>query len=132
MGDEMKNFTVMLLIAIFLISSNKPVYSKTINEADTELCETLKYALINSLRQPVDKAIAEIYKNDKDAPSNLTWASYDTEIIKIKQMYGVGGGYEITLKVHPYYDAHNSYGIDEVVVDTRGELINYKHIKTYP
>ena len=128
----MKKFAVMLMVGMLLVISNTTVNAKTINEADTELCETLKYALINTLRQPVDKAIAEIYKDDKDAPEGLTWASYDTEILKIKQLYGVGGGYEITLKVHPYYDAHKSYGIDEVVVDTRGKLISYKHIKTYP
>ena len=128
----MKKFAIMLLVGMFLVSSNTTVYSKTINEADTELCETLRYALINRLRQPVDKAIADIYKDDKDAPEGLTWASYETEILKIKQLYGVGGGYEITLKVYPYYGAHMSYGIDEVVVDTSGKLISYKHLKTYP
>jgi predicted RNA methylase len=45
------------------------VNAKTINRADSELCETLKMALINRLRVPVDKAIVEIYKNDKNAPN---------------------------------------------------------------
>ncbi|MGN7943204.1 DUF3888 domain-containing protein [Virgibacillus sp. 6R] len=126
----MKKFAVMLMVGILL--ANTTVYAKTINEADTELCETLKYALISSLRKPVDRAIVEIYKDDKNAPEGLTWASYDTEMLKIKQLYGVGGGYEITLKVYPYYDAHMSYGIDKVVVDTTGKLISYKHLKTYP
>ena len=40
--------------------------------------------------------------------------------------------YEFTLRVNTYYGIHNSYGIDEVVVSERGELISYKHIKTYP
>ena len=120
------------MIGMLLVISNTTVNAIIINEADTELCETLKYALINTLRQPVDKAIAEIYKDDKNAPEDLTWASYDTEILKIKQLYGVGGGYEITLKVHPYYAAHMSYGIDEIVVDTSGKLLSYKHLKTYP
>ncbi|MFD9626573.1 DUF3888 domain-containing protein [Peribacillus muralis] len=40
----------------------------------------------------------------------------DTEMLKITQMYGVGGEYEITLKVHPLLWSHNSYGVDEVVV----------------
>ncbi|NLP51947.1 DUF3888 domain-containing protein [Bacillus sp. RO1] len=128
----MKKFAVILMVGVLLVISNTTVNAKTINEADTELCETLKYALINTLRKPVDKAIAEIYKDDKDAPGSLTWASYDTEILKIKQLYGVGGGYEITLKVYPYYGPHMSYGIDEVVVDTRGMLISYRHIRTYP
>ncbi|AGK55220.1 DUF3888 domain-containing protein [Bacillus sp. 1NLA3E] len=80
--------------------------TETINEADTELCETVKMALISSLREPVDKAIVEIYKDDEDVPEGLTWASYDTEILKIKQLYGISGIYEITLKVYPYYRAH--------------------------
>ncbi|MFJ5718259.1 DUF3888 domain-containing protein [Neobacillus sp. NPDC093127] len=89
-------------------------------------------ALISSHREPVDKAFTEIYKNDKNAPVGLTWASYDTEILKIKQLYRIGGLYEISLKVYPYYHAHNSYGEDEVVIKTRGKLISYKHLKTYP
>lgn len=128
----MKKLYVMLLIGLLIVVSNTTVNARTINEANTELCETLKYALIGSLREPVNEAIVEIYKDDLNAPEGLTWASYDTEILKIKQLYGVGGLYEITLKVHPYYRAHMSYGIDEVVINTKGELISYKHLKTYP
>ncbi|MDQ0220164.1 DUF3888 domain-containing protein [Peribacillus cavernae] len=51
--------------------------------------------------------------------------------LKIKRSNGIGGGYQLTLRVHPYYGAHNSYGIDEVVVRASGELVSYKHIKTY-
>nr|WP_275887822.1 hypothetical protein [Bacillus sp. P14.5] len=25
-----------------------------------------------------------------------------------------------------------SYGVDEVVINTNGDLISYKHLKTYP
>jgi len=128
----MKKFSVVLMIVLLLASINTPVYGKTINEADTKLCDTLKYALINSLREPVDKAIAEIYKDDKNAPEGLTWAAYDTEILKIKQLFGIAGLYEITLKVYPYYRAHMSYGEDKVVINTNSELISYKHLKTYP
>ena len=116
---------------VLLVISNTTVNAKTINEADTELCETLKYALINSLREPIDKAIVEIYKEDKDVPEGLTWASYDTEILKIEQLYGVGGIYEITLKVYPYYRAHMTYGEDKIVVSSDGKLIEYEHLKTY-
>jgi hypothetical protein len=123
----MKKFAVMLVLGILL--ANTTAFAETINEADTGLCETIKYALINTFRKPVDKEITEIYKDDKNAPEGLTWASYDTKILKIKQLYGIGGGYEITLKVYPYYDAHMSYGIDEVVVDTRGKLISYEASK---
>ena len=128
----MKKIIAMIMVGLFLVLSNIPIEAKTINEADTELRETVKYALISSLREPVDKAIVEIYQGDKNAPDNLTWATYDTKLLKIKQVYGVGGLYELTLKVFPYYEAHNSYGVDEVVVNTEGELLGYKHLKTYP
>ena len=128
----MRKLAVMLMVGMFWVIAHITVDAKTINEADTELCETLKYALIGSLREPVDKAIVEIQKDDKKAPEGLTWAAYDTEILKIKQLYGIGGLYEITLKVQPYYRAHISYGEDEVVINTNGELISYKHLKTYP
>lgn len=128
----MKKLIGILLISFWLIGfSQVPAYSATENETDTELCDAFKLALINVLRGPIDKAIAEIYKDDKDAPK-LTWASYDTEIIKIKQIYGIGGLYEITLKVRPYYRAHITYGEDEIVVNSNGELIKYKHLHTFP
>jgi hypothetical protein len=128
-----KKFAVLLIAGMLLVISNKTVNAETINEANTELCETVKMALISSLREPVDKAIVEIYKDDKKAQElGLTWASYDTEILKIKQLYGIGGLYEITLKVYPYYRAHMGYGEDEVVINTSGKLIRYKHLKTYP
>lgn len=128
----LKKYFALLCVVMVMLIGNTTVNAQTINEADTDLCNTLKYALITSLREPVDKAIFEIYKDDKVAPKGLTWASYDTELLKIKQVFGVGGLYEITLKVHPYYDAHNSYGVDEVVINTQGELLGYKHVKTLP
>ncbi|GGM42484.1 hypothetical protein GCM10011351_30600 [Paraliobacillus quinghaiensis] len=128
----MKKAAVILVLVIIFVSHHTPVQSKTINEADTELCDTLKYALINSLRDPIDKAITEIYSDDKDAPEGLMWISYDTEILKINQLYGVGGEYEITLKVKPFYRAHITYGEDLIVVNSDGELISYDHLKTYP
>ncbi|WP_443140153.1 DUF3888 domain-containing protein [Piscibacillus sp. B03] len=114
------------------MSFNTIAYSQTINKAETELNETLKYALINSLREPVDKAFYQIYKDDEGVPEGLMWASYDTEVLEIKQLYGVGGEYEITLKVKPYYRAHITYGEDLVVISSNGKLVNYKHLKTYP
>lgn len=79
----MKKLTVSMAFIIFLVSNHIPLLSQTINEADTELRETFKYALINSLRDPIDKAISEIYQDDDNAPEGLTWASYATEILKI-------------------------------------------------
>ncbi|MFD2045460.1 DUF3888 domain-containing protein [Ornithinibacillus salinisoli] len=126
----MKKITIILAITIYLFNFI-PVYAEPINDAETELNDTLVFALISSLRKPVDTAISEIYKDDEDAPSHLNWDAYDTELLHIKQVYGVGGLYEITLKVFPYYGPHNSYGIDEIVVNTSGEVVSYKHIKTY-
>jgi hypothetical protein len=129
----MKKFVVILMIGMFVLMASHPTANaKTINEADTKLCETLKYALLRSIREPVDKAIVEIYKDDVNAPEGLRWDSTGAKLLKIKQLYGVGGLYEITLKIEPFYRAHITYGIDEVVINTNGELISYKHLKTYP
>ena len=80
------NEPIILLVMIisFFSFTNNQVYAQKepILEAETGLCETYRYALINSLREPVDKAIVEIYKDDQNAPEGLTWATYDTEILK--------------------------------------------------
>jgi hypothetical protein len=125
-------FFLVMIISFFSFTNNQVHAQKEpILEAETGLCETYRYALINSLREPVDKAVVEIYKDDPNAPEGLTWATYDTEVLKIKQVYGVGGLYEITLKIYPYYRSHMGYGEDEVVINTVGKLIKYKHLKTY-
>lgn len=116
---------------IVIVMSNTTANAKTINEAETDLCDTLKLALTNSLREPIDKAIVEIYKDDKNAPKDFRWDNTGAEILKIKQVYGIGGLYEITIKIEPFYNAHISYRIDEIVVNSNGELIRYKHLKTY-
>ncbi|WP_409288854.1 DUF3888 domain-containing protein [Peribacillus sp. SCS-37] len=129
----MKKFALMLMVGMFvLMGSNPTTNAKTINEADTKLCKTLQYALMSIIRKPVDKAIVEIYRDDVNAPEDLRWDATGAKLIKIKQLYGVGGLYEITLKIMPFYRAHIAYGIDEVVINTNGELISYKHLKTYP
>ncbi|UJL45877.1 hypothetical protein KFZ58_16080 [Virgibacillus sp. NKC19-16] len=48
----MKKLAVSLILIILLVSYNIPAYAKTISEADTELRDTLKYALTNSLKEP--------------------------------------------------------------------------------
>lgn len=128
----MKKTAIFLLLVILLTTNHTPAFSKTINEADTDFCDTLKYALINSLREPITKAITEIYKDDPDAPAGITWASYQTQILKIEQLNGVGGAYTITFKVSPYYRAHITYGEDIVVVSADGVLVDYRHVKTFP
>lgn len=128
----MKKIIMIAVIFLLLSSRDTSVYSETVNETDTNLCEAFKYVLIRSLSEPIDKAIVEIYKDDKEMPEDLTWAAYDTEILKVKQLFGVGGAYEITFKVYPYYRAHISYGEDIITVSETGKLIDYKHLKTYP
>lgn len=130
----LKKFVVIFIAGMLLVIFNLTVTAKTetLLEADTGLCETLGYALINSLGKPIDKAIAEIYMNDKAAPEGLTWSAFQTEILKVKQLNGVGGAYEITLKVKPFYRAHITYGEDIIVVSADGELIEYEHLKTFP
>ncbi|MFF2501742.1 DUF3888 domain-containing protein [Peribacillus sp. NPDC058075] len=126
----MRKIAILLMVGMVLVISNTKAKAKTINEADTELCETLKMGLISSNRKPVDKAIIEIYKDDKKAQAlGLSWTGFETELLKIKQVYGIGGLYEITLKVYPFYAAHNGYGEDEVVINTSGELISYKTLE---
>jgi Protein of unknown function (DUF3888) len=128
----LKKIKILFSLTIFFFSFYQRADATTLTEADTELCDTLKYALISSLREPVDQAVKIIYKDDKHAPNGLTWAAYQTEMLKIKQLYGAGGDYEITLMVKPYYRAHITYGEDVITVRTDGKLVGYKHIKTYP
>jgi hypothetical protein len=126
-----KKFIVILIVGVSIVT-NTSVSAKPINEADTKLCDTLYLALMSSLREPVDKGIVEIYKDDENAPKGLRWDVTGAEIIKIKQVHGIGGLYEITLKTMPFHKAHITYGEDIITVNTNGELISYKHLKTYP
>lgn len=118
------------LAFVFLLQV--PVEAKEVNEAETVWDDTLKYALIGALKKPIDQAIENQYRNNPQAPKGLTWAVYETDIIRIRQEYGVGGTYEITLRVKPYYRAHIAYGEDIVVVRSDGKLIHSRHVKTYP
>ncbi|MGG2065044.1 DUF3888 domain-containing protein [Bacillus sp. S14(2024)] len=43
----------------------------------------------------------------KDASKGVPqWAGWETELINVKQLNGVGGAYEVTVRVHPYYGTH--------------------------
>ncbi len=124
----MKKSLIYCMIITFFIAV--PSYqAATINEAETKYCDTVTFALINGLRPTVDQAIEEIYK---DSPKGIPqWAGYDTEVLKIKQLYGVGGAYEITLKIRTYSGPHIDRGIDEVTVSVGGtnEVVGYKHVQ---
>lgn len=127
----MKKSVVTVMVILFLITFNTPVDAEIKDDADTNLRQTLKLALLNSLYEPVEQAIDEIYEDDENAPDNLQWSPYQAKVLKVKQIYGKGGLYEITLKVHPYYEAHITYGEDNITINTSGELVNFKHLKTY-
>ncbi|MFS0749374.1 DUF3888 domain-containing protein [Oceanobacillus sp. 1P07AA] len=126
----MKRVFVLTLI-ISLCSFVQPAFAKPINEADTDFTKTLEYALVISLREPIDEAITTIYKDDKDAPEDLVWSADEVEILKIKQIGEVGEAYEITLKVFPYYGDKQIYGEDLLIVQAGGELVEFHHLDTY-
>ncbi|MFJ5717300.1 DUF3888 domain-containing protein [Neobacillus sp. NPDC093127] len=114
-------YVSMLTLCLFSF----PVQA-TEKETDNEM---IKYALIRSLDPSIDKALAEIYK---DTPRGIPqWAGWETEITNIKQLYGVGVAYEVTVKVFPYYGPHIGNGIDEITIRIASggqEVIDYKHI----
>jgi hypothetical protein len=62
-----------------LAADNSPlkVHAETINEADTSLCDTITYAFIQSLSDPIGEAVGKIYK---DFPKVVSWMAYDTKI----------------------------------------------------
>jgi Protein of unknown function (DUF3888) len=129
MEHIMKRMFQILLVLVILQPTI--VEAHPINEAETPWEKTLEYTLIQSLSEPITKAIVEIYK---DSPEQVSWAPYLTKIKKIKQLQGIGGSYEVTLIVLPYYGAHNTIGLDEVTIRVAHEvyLISYKHLKSYP
>jgi hypothetical protein len=55
------------------------------------------------------------------------------EILDIKQLSGVGGAYEVIVRVHPFYGPHNGNGYSDIITIRLGasgqSLDNYKHIK---
>ena len=107
------------------------LYSAPVQATEKETAnEMIKYALIRSLEPSIEKALAEFYK---DAPKGVPqWAGWDTEILDIKQLYGIGGAYEATVRVHPYYGPHIGNGIDEITIRIASpgqEVIDFKHIR---
>ncbi|OAK26515.1 transcriptional regulator [Bacillus wiedmannii] len=127
LGDIMKKILIVLSILMFIISYSTFSFQANAKEPDNDI---VKYALIRSLSPSIDKALTEIYNDaTKGIPS---WAGWDTEIMNIKQLYGIGGAYDVKVRVSPYYGPHIGYGIDEITVrvDASGQqLIEYKHIQ---
>ncbi|PFI75110.1 transcriptional regulator [Bacillus cereus] len=127
LGDAMKKILIVLSILMFIISYSTFSFQANAKEPDNDM---VKYALIRSLSPSIDKALTEIYKNATEGiPS---WAGWDTKIMNIKQLYGIGGAYDVKVRVSPYYEPHIGYGIDEITVrvdDSGQQLIEYKHIQ---
>jgi hypothetical protein len=121
-----KKILVSICLSVFILIFSLPV--QAIEKETTN--EMIKFALIRSLEPSIDKALAEIYK---DAPKGVPqWAGWDTEIINIKQLYGIGGAYEVTVRVHPYYGPHIGNGIDEISISIASEgqdVTDFKHIR---
>jgi hypothetical protein len=121
-----KKILVSICLSVFILIFSLPV--QAIEKETTN--EMIKFALIRSLESSIDKALAEIYK---DAPKGVPqWAGWDTEIINIKQLYGIGGAYEVTVRVHPYYGPHIGNGIDEISISIASEgqeVTDFKHIR---
>lgn len=55
------------------------------SKTDKDLCETIKFSLIMGLIESMDDAIIGIYKDDLNAPKDLTWTKYDIELLEVKQ-----------------------------------------------
>ncbi|HDX9500068.1 TPA: DUF3888 domain-containing protein [Bacillus thuringiensis] len=127
LGDVMKKIIIALSFLMFIVSYSTFSFQANAKEPDNDM---VRYALIRSLSPSIDKALTEVYK---DATEGIpSWAGWDTEIVNIKQLYGIGGAYDVKVRVHPYYGPHIGYGIDEITVrvDASGQqLVEYKHIQ---
>jgi len=133
LGDDFMNkklitFFIMLLI----VTSTLAVQASNSNQDNKNPAtqEKLYYALIMSLAPSIEEALSDTYKDvSKGIPQ---WAGWDTEILEIKQLQGVGGAYDVTVEVRPYYGALIGEGIDEIEirVEASGQkIINNKHIQ---
>jgi hypothetical protein len=85
--------------------------------------DKLDYSLIMSISPSINKALSEIYK---DSPEGVPqWGGWDTEIVEIDELFGVGSSYDVTVKVHPYYSDHIIQGEVEIKVrlETNGQKL---------
>jgi hypothetical protein len=124
-GEIMDKKLVSFFIVLLIITSTVVAQANNIKVNH----EKMNYALIMSLSPSINKALSEIYKDSsKGTPQ---WGGWETEILVIDQLFGVGGSYDVTLNVHPYYGEHTGEGIDEIKirVESSGQkIIHYKHL----
>ncbi|WP_078380691.1 DUF3888 domain-containing protein [Sutcliffiella halmapala] len=121
----------IIIFTAFLIAFNLSLSQTKANnvELDKENCEKIRYALIVSLGPIIFEAMEEIYK---DKPGGKRqWAPWDTKILKVEQLYGEGGSYNVTVEVHTYVGAHNSpNGTDTIKIEVNAwgsKLLEYEH-----
>ena len=94
MNKKLITFFIMLLI----IASTNTVQANNSNQANKNSVnhEKLYYALIMSLSPSIEKAIFDTYK---DASEGIPqWAGWDTKILEVQQLQGVGGSYDVTVE----------------------------------
>ena len=124
-GEIMDKKLVSFFIVLLIITSTVVAQANNIKVNH----EKMNYALIMSLSPSINKALSEFYKDSKEGTPQ--WGGWETEILVIDQLFGVGGSYDVTLKVHPYYGEHSREMIDEIKirVESGGQrIISSKHL----
>lgn len=92
--------------------------------------EKLNYALIISVSPSINKALTDTYKDSSEGVPQ--WAGSDTEVLEIEELFGVGGSYDVTVKVYPYYGVSITKGEEEIKirVESSGQkVISNKHLQ---
>ncbi|WML39626.1 DUF3888 domain-containing protein [Neobacillus sp. OS1-2] len=120
---NIRKFLIIFFI-VALILTNQPILSSA-QIQNKNFCETVKFALIASLMPTINQTLEKIYKRPTQ------WAGAGTEVLNIKQLYGIGGAYRVKLRVHTYEGAHNPpYGVDTITIEVGPDgpkVINYIH-----
>lgn len=124
----MKKTLMTLLIPSILLA-----ISPLSTSAEDISYNKVKFALIRSLSPSIEITLEEIYKNTKEGV--LSWAGWDTELLEVRQLYGVGGAYDVKVRIHPFYGPHigNGYS-DEITVRLRSDgqsVLSHNHLKDF-
>lgn len=118
-----RKFPIIFFIVTLLLINQPLLASAQVQNKNN--CENLKFALIASLMPTINQTLEKIYKKPTQ------WAGAGTEVLNIKQLYGIGGAYRVKLRVHTYVGAHNPpYGADTITIEVGAEgpkVIKYVH-----
>ena len=124
--DIMDKKLISFFIVLLIITSTVVAQANNIKVNH----EKMNYALIMSVSPSIKQALSEIYKDSsKGVPQ---WGGWDTEILEIEELFGVGGSYDVTVKVFPYYGASIGQGEDKIKirVEKNGQkVISFKHLQ---